>query len=251
MEETPAEVDEHSGRTRVTPIFTTLRTHAGSDWVTELLQLADGIDVEASVGQVLSMNVGEELEVPPSPERLAWMIRNAHRLAPKDGRKWKEYRRRVIDNPERERALALLDSGSISIPRELKLEGATHADCLLECNGAIVWIEGKRNDWLSPCIDWDVTRDQLARNLDAAFRLGQARGKDFWLLICHEYDLKHHEEELIEGYRSGTWKAGFPHFSSETRAEFKTKIGTVRWQRIFQHWPALFASDENATNASA
>jgi len=178
------------------------------------------------------------------------MIRNAHRLTPKDGRRWKEYRRRVIENPERERALTMLDSGHINIPKELKLEGATHADCLLECTEAIIWIEGKRNDWLAPNIDWDITRDQLARNLDAALRYGQTLGKDFWLLICHEYDLKHHEQALVDGYRLGTWTAGFPHLPPDTRARFKQKIGTVRWQRIFQHWPALFAPVESATSVS-
>jgi hypothetical protein len=145
------------------------------------------------------------------------MIRNAHLLAPIDGRLWKEYRRRVIDNPVKGEALKKLDAGDSSgLPKYLKLEGCTHADCLIECEQAVVWIEGKRNDWLSPCTKWDVTRDQLARNLEAAWLLAKEGKKDFWLLICHEYELKHHEQELINGYRAGTWKAGLPHLSEET-----------------------------------
>jgi hypothetical protein len=241
-----AGVDQHSGRTRVTPVFTWLGKCGGPDWVTELLRLADGIQINDSVGKVIKLSVERllegsgELEVEPSPARLAWMIRNALRLAPTDGLLWREYRRRVIDNPGRDEALRMLDAGdSKGLSKNLKLEGPTHADCLIECERAFVWVEGKRNDWLSPSIKWDVTRDQLARNLDAVWQLaGQAR-KDFWLLICHEHDLKHHEQELVYGYRAGTWKAGLPHLSEEARVLFRQKIGTVRWQAIFRHWPAL------------
>ena len=234
------DVDQHSGRTRVTPVFTWLQAHGGSGWATELLCFADGIQLAHSVGEVMLLSVAEEREVEPSPARLAWMIRNADKLAPTDGRLWREYQRRVIDNPGREEALRALDAGDAKgLSRDLKLEGPTHADCLIECERAFVWIEGKRNDWLSPSIKWDVTRDQLARNLEAVWQLAEEARKDFWLLICHEHDLKHHEQELIDGYRAGTWKAGYPHLSVETRLLFRQKIGTVRWQTIFRRWPAL------------
>lgn len=139
--------DEHSGRTRVTPVFTWVWEHGGTGWVTELLRLAEGIQAPNSVGEVISLSVGKEREVSPSSERLAWMIRNAHRLAPQDGRVWREYKRRVIENPARDEALRRLDAGQASgVPRELILEGSTHADCLIECANAFVWVEGKRND---------------------------------------------------------------------------------------------------------
>jgi hypothetical protein len=232
-----SDLDQHSGRTRVTPVLKWLQAHGGDEWPTELLRLADGIKVVESIGKVIS--VVEERTVAPSPERLAWMIRNAHRLAPVDGRQWQEYRRRVIDNPQKAHALATLDTGSTSIPQELKLEGNTHADCLIECERACVWIEGKRNDWLSPSITWDVTRDQLARNLEASWLLSKQVEKDFWFLICHEYDLKHHEQEIVQGYRAGTWKAGLPHVPADVRRLFQEKIGTLKWGSIFARWPDL------------
>jgi hypothetical protein len=237
--ESPSGLDQHSGRTRVTPIFRWLEAHGGEEWPTELLRMADGITVVEPVGKVISLWIGEERTVAPSSERLAWMIRNAHRLAPVDGRRWREYRTRVLDNPKKAAALAKLDAGSTAISPQLKLEGNTHADCLIQCEGAFVWIEGKRNDWLSPSITWDVTRDQLARNLEASWLLASQASKDFWLLICHEHELKHHEEELVHGYRTGTWKAGLPHLPAHVRALFEKKIGTLTWGAVFARWPGI------------
>ncbi len=236
--------DENSRRTRVLPLFRYLRDHGDENWATDLLQLAEGISLSQSPGRVVSLECETERAVQPSSLRLAWMIRNAHRLAPADGRQWEEYQRRVIDNPAKPEALKRLDQGIVSgIPKELKLEGATQADCLIECEHAVLWIEGKRNDWLAPATTWDVTRDQLARNLEAAWMLGSNLRKDFWLVICHEHDLKHHEECLIEGYRSGTWTAGLPHLPPSVREVFRTKIGTLRWPTLFSRWPAARTAD--------
>jgi hypothetical protein len=80
---------------------------------------------------------------------------------PADGGLWNELRRRVADGVKVQQALASLKIGG-AIPRELILEGKTHADCLIECEHALIWIEGKRFDWLSPSTTWDVSR--IARN---------------------------------------------------------------------------------------
>jgi hypothetical protein len=235
-----AREDQNSARTRVTPTFTWLRDHGDEDWAMTLLRLADGITVPSNVGRILSLEVGEERKVPPSPARLAWMIRNVHRLAPADGRQWQEYGSRVIENPARDEALRRLDAGIITgIPKKLVLEGDTHADCLIETEHALIWIEGKRNDWLSPSIKWDLSRDQLARNLEAAWMLATAGQKDYWLIVCHEHELKHHEEQLVRGYRLGTWWAGFPHLPLEVRDQFRLKIGTLRWSRVSERWPGM------------
>ncbi|HNY41155.1 MAG TPA: hypothetical protein PKJ41_12200 [Bryobacteraceae bacterium] len=232
--------DQHSGRSRVTPTFRWLRDHGGAQWVAELLNLADGISAPAKTGRLVSLEVGEEREVPASAARLAWMIRNAHKLAPLDGRKWRRYLDSVILNPRRDETLQKLDAGiTHGIPAKLILEGRTHADCLIETESALVWIEGKRNDWLSSGTTWDLARDQLARNLEAAWILASAAVKDWWLLICHEHDLKHHEEHLIAGYRQGSWSAGLPHLPVDVREAFRPKIGTLRWGRIFEKWPGI------------
>jgi hypothetical protein len=168
------------------------------------------------------------------------MIRNADRLAPREGRKWREYRRRVIENPRRAEALDRLDRDETNgIDRLLILEGRTAADCLIECRHAVIWIEGKRNDWLDYSTTWDVTRDQLARNAEAAWVYAQRLGKDACLIICHEHPLKHHEELLVDGYRRGTWAGGWPHLSASEREALSSRIGTLEWQALAEEWPAL------------
>jgi len=151
---------------------------------------------------------------------------------------WRQYDRRVIKNPGRADALAKLDAGdSHGIDRRLILEGNTSADCLIECEKAIIWVEGKRNDWLDYSTTWDVTRDQLARNLEAAWLC--AKDKDFCLVICHEHPLKHHEELLIENYGHGTWSGGWPHLTADERKMLGSRIGTVTWSRLAAEWPDL------------
>lgn len=111
---------------------------------------------------------------------------------------------------------------------------------IIECERAIIWIEGKRFDWLSPCTTWDVTRDQLSRNLEAAWILGKQRRKEFCVLLCHEdHGLKYHEELLLSGYRSGTWQGGWPHLNEATRAALGARVGSVTWQRIQEAWPEI------------
>ena len=122
---------------------------------------------------------------------------------------------------------------------ELILEGPTSADCLIECERAFIWIEGKRFDWIDPAITWDVSRDQLARNVEAVWTLAKQAWKEYRLLICHEFPLKHHEVALLEGYRAGTWSAGMPHISAQDRRQFQERIGTLTWNEITRAWPEM------------
>lgn len=237
--------DLNSKRSRIDPVFGWLKSNGEADWAARLLSLADGLRIDASsAGKVLSVRFEPELEVSPSPKRLAWLIRNAERLAPQDGKRWRDYWTRIIENPKRASALGRLDRGvSKGIPKELILEGPSHADCLIECERMIIWVEGKRFDWLSPGTTWDVTRDQLSRNLEACWLVASERNKerrkDYCLLLCHEHPLKHHEESLVAGYRSGKWTGGWPHLGPQQHQEFSGRIGTVTWARIAAAWPGM------------
>lgn len=233
-------ISTNSRESRVRPIFSWLHAHGGASWPTELLQMAEGVPDLLQCGAVGQMHLDPEAKVEPTPARLEWMLRHAADLAPRDGRKWQELRQRVADPALVATALDCLAGGTTEgLLRTLKLEGPTHADCLIECANALVWIEGKRFDWLAPSTEWDVTRDQVARNIEALASLARTVGKDYRLLICHEYPLKYHERLLIAGYRSGSWLGGLPHVSAEQRRDFALRIGTLTWTTIVWHWRGL------------
>jgi hypothetical protein len=231
--------DENSRRTRVQPVFGWLAAHGEPDWPARLVALADGLDDLGDPGAPLRVWLDPERGVDPSARRLAWMLDNAHRLAPRDGGRWREYHQRVIANPHRDAARQLLARGDTSIPPRLKLEGPTHADCLIETERAVIWIEGKRNDWLAPATTWDAVRDQLARNAEAAHLVAARQGKRSLVIICHEHPLKHHEQALLDGYRNGTWSAGWPHLDEPLRRRLGAAIGTLTWARLTAAWPPL------------
>jgi hypothetical protein len=232
--------DQNSRRTRVQPTFGWLSEHGGADWPACLLRLVDGVETPLEPGRLIRLDYLEERRVAPSARRLAWMIRNAELLAPRDGRRWRDYRSRVIEHPDRDTALSLLDRGQTAgIDRKLVLEGPTSADCLIECEWMVIWIEGKRNDWLDYSATWDVTRDQLARNAEAAWLYASERGKDWCVVVCYEHDLKRHEELLIDGYRSGTWAGGWPHLTAEERQQLGRRIGTLTWRSLAEEWTAI------------
>lgn len=232
--------DENSKRTRVDPVFTWLRERGGKHWPARFIELADGIADRPDVGKLIRLDFETERKVAPSPQRLAWMIENVERLAPRDGRQWREYQTRVTHNPARDAVLAKLKQGQKSgIDARLKLEGSTSADCLIECEHAFIWIEGKRNDWLDYSTTWDVTRDQLARNAEAAWLLAKEHGKQAALVVCHEHGLKHHEQALLNGYRGGTWSAGWPHLDAADRQNLGSALGTLTWESIVAEWPQI------------
>jgi hypothetical protein len=242
----------NSKNTRVQPIFRWLATYGGQAWPGRLVQLATGITHIPTCGLLNSAHIEREAEVLPTPSRLSWMIRNVDALVPRDGRQWKTLRQRVEDRDAVQSTLASLEAGkTLGIPRLLVFEGKTHADCLIECEGAFIWIEGKRFDWLSPSTKWDVARDQLARNLEAVWSLASLHQKDYCLLICHEYPLKHHELSLVNGYRCATWAGGWPHIGEDQRREFATRIGTLTWGAIAMEWPTLRTLPELHDLASA
>jgi hypothetical protein len=117
--------------TRVLSIFGWLKRNGEGSWPAQLLKIADGVAEVNECGSILSIDLEEERQVPATTQRLAWMLKNADRLAPSDGRLRQKLRQRVADQGRVEEALASLETGKVNIPQNLILEGETHADCLI------------------------------------------------------------------------------------------------------------------------
>lgn len=228
----------NSRKTRVLPVFGWLKENGGEYWPARLVALADGVEKLTDPGEIVAVHLKQERTVPATGKRLIWMLENASSLAPRDGKEWRELVRRTEDPEAVRRGIEFLKAGK-SPGKRLILEGRTSADCLIECERALIWIEGKRFDWIDPATKWDVSRDQLARNVEAASFLAFEAEKEYRVLICHEYPLKHHEVVLLEGYRASTWSAGWPHVPVGERQEFAKRIGTLTWSEVTREWPCL------------
>jgi hypothetical protein len=230
--------DTSSRRTRVLPVFSWLRDHGAPGWANTLVATAAGLAHVPRVGPVSRVHLESELKVVAGPRRLRWMLANGPRLAPSDGRRWRE----VGSRTGRMRSIAAIDEcldADVTLPALLTLEGATSGDCVIEGEHAVVWIEGKRNDWLAPHTTWDSARDQLARNLEAAWIHAYEQNKDFCLIICCEDGLRYHEQLLVDGYRNATWSGGWPHLDAPERAMLGQRIGVSHWAELAKAWPPL------------
>ena len=207
------------------PVFGWLEAYSAQEpeWPAQLVALAHGLETAVKPGRVI--DVVFEHPVQASAERLQWLVDQASELG-HEGEKLSEIVRRAGSGEAR-----------LSV-----LEGTTYADCLIECEGAIIWAEGKWTHWLSPGTTWYPHRDQLARNLEAAWlmEIERQQGCDC-VLLCHESDLSDSEQLLVNGYRSGELVGGLPHLDDTVRADFRARIGTVTWREIIDTWPALRA----------
>lgn len=226
---------------RVQPVFGYLQKNGGPAWPARLLDMAHGMAKLDNCGALTAMHLDPEKKVPATAKRLIWMLEHASSLTPLDGKKWLQLQKRVANRAKVRKAIEVLksDTNPPRVPRDLILEGPSHADCLIECDHAYIWIEGKRYDWIAPSTTWDVSRDQLARNVEAVWSLADKANKEYRVVICHEFPLKHHETALLEGYRAGTWSAGWPHISANQRQEFGKRIGTLTWGEIAREWPDM------------
>lgn len=239
----PDQKDINSRRTRVLPVLGWLRDHGEPAWPDALVAIATGLAHVPRVGPAARVHLDNELKVAASGRRLRWLLANGMRLTPSDGRRWRELETRSRRVTSLDAVDRCLDAG-VTLPPLLALEGETSGDCVIEGGDAIVWIEGKRHDWLAPHTTWDSARDQLARNLEAAWLHASARDKDCCLLICLESELRYHEQLLVDGYRNGSWSGGWPHLDPREREMLGQRIGLVRWVDVANRWPGLRAVPE-------
>ena len=228
---------QNSRNTRVTPVFSWFRDECSDpEWATRFLSLTTGLRTRTKPGRVLG--TGLEVGIAPSSRRLRWLLQEGEAWTPASTRD--ELRARARGDAARE-ALAVLERDG-ELPgrlRRQRLERATFADAIIWCERLLIWIEGKRNESLSRHTTFDSGRDQLARDLEAAWRLARMVQKDYCVVICHEHELRGTDRRLVEAYWSGDRVDGLRHLTSEEWRPFADRLGTVTWKKLAEAWPEL------------
>jgi len=231
----------NSKDTRVRPVFNWFSKCGCLTWAQDLVNMAEGLNYRPICGAVIKVHYEKEWHVPASSIRLAWMMQHKSSLVLNNRRDIDELKARLADHTAVKVIINKLLSSieSVRLPPRYRLEGSTYADCLIECEKAIIWIEGKRFDRISFSTKWDKNRDQIARNLDALQRLAQKEGKDYCLIICHEHELDYREQNLVKGYRGGALLDGMPHLEEPVRRDLGLRIGMLTWQAISRKWKGI------------
>jgi len=114
---------DNSKKTRVEPVFGWFEKQPDLSWPAQLLRLTEGLEGFQDPGILRALTFRKEVAVEASGPRLAWMIENAERLAPPNGRRWTTLRQRA-HHAKREKALEMLSTGSRKgVPAKWILKG--------------------------------------------------------------------------------------------------------------------------------
>jgi hypothetical protein len=266
--------DKDSSRTRVRPIFNELldRSPSGDGWLGELCALAlrsraGGAFTTSNVGHLISSETPETCEarlgtvfertLAPPRAFLEWLLNHPTRMqatnkktfgaSSVDAQKW---RRKLFatDARNRDQAIAegvkqLGEHGAEGSGQEWwAFEGFTHIDCCFVTDVAVLFIEGKRIETVSPATRWFQARSQLWRNVEVAEQFAQ--GKPFGVILAVEQD---GEAALHEA--EATLHDSYPHLTGEQKSELSRHLlGFVTWGQIRQEFdlPAYCMPDTTA-----
>ena len=249
-----------SSITRVQPIFEAALAQdaSGASWLPKLLAAAPRarttlktlVDdpgslvpetVEASSSSKASLACFEK-HVPPDRRLLAWCVENPERLTTpsvSDPPKPTQLKRRslVSDQPPGSRGAVQREARECVATASLKagawwrFERETEVDCVLATDRLVLCIEGKRNEGLSRSTTWLRDRNQVARNLEAAWRLAGV-DRDFAVLVCVE---KPGDPLADPAFVSGSLEAACPHLlPAERRDLANAYLGELTWPVICQ-----------------
>jgi hypothetical protein len=176
-----------------------------------------------------------EHSIEPSRELLAWFLEAPHERLKAPG-KWtggaETVRRRkaLLDTGDPGHAetleaarVALARHGPSGSARQWwAFEGFTEADCLLRTDRLTLIVEGKRTESLSGETDWLPERNQLARNLEAAFNAGE-----------HAYVLLAVEQPVAGLDVEEFVAAGCPHLDADVRRRVSRRfLGQRTWAEL-------------------
>jgi len=232
-----------SSKTRVRPFFGALiqRDRTGESWLPRLLISAGNCkgfpnpELLARPGLLRPTNLSRERKLFPPESFLRWLIENPHRMTwPKGGRArfgketqiWRERLMGIRTEDDRKLATkqALSELSRLgpegSFQKWWAFEGRTSVDCYLQTDCIRIYIEGKRNDVLSPATDWYPKRNQLLRNLESA--ASDASGSPFACLLIAEDRTPSPTDAVIQD--------SLPHMSEQDRNLLLSHyLGCVTW----------------------
>jgi hypothetical protein len=252
-----AVLTRNSSLTRVRPFFGQLldRDPTGDSWIGALLGGPVPAEVQRGHGslrhelvecrryrdRVLKASVWLrccfEHSIEPSGELLTWLLEAPHeRLrAPVQwtGGADTVARRQALLDPENQGHTETLEAARAALARHgptgsarkwWAFEGFTEADCLLRTDRLTLIVEGKRTESLAGDTEWLPKRNQLARNLEAAFNAGE-----------HGYVLLALEEELPELDVEKLVAGGCPHLDADVRSQVAGRfLGQRTWAELCQ-----------------
>jgi hypothetical protein len=110
-----------------------------------------------------------------------------------------------------------------------RFERQTEVDCDLATDRLVLCIEGKRGERLQSATTWLARRNQVARNLEAAWRLAGAK-RAFAVLVCVE---KTNDPIADPAFVRDGMKAASPHlFAGEREALAHAYLGQLTWIEI-------------------
>jgi hypothetical protein len=190
--------------------------------------------------QRINLEACFEKPFPPPTRFLRWLIKHPERMtwpgqgAISFGQETQDYRKALLGksktrSPEVVKKLALAELhrlGSEGSARKWwAFEGFTEVDCVLETDTILLFIEGKRTEWLSPATQWYPRRNQLSRNLEVAWE--GAGSKEFAVLVISEKMTRLPTDEVIT--------QGFPHLQPVEREQLRNHwLGCLTWEEACQ-----------------
>lgn len=191
-----------------------------------------------------------EKRLPPPYRFLRWLIENQDRMkcpGGKFGEKTQDKRDRLfgkagpdaVEEARREALAELERFGPSRFDRKWwAFEGFTEADCCLETERLVLFIEGKRNESLGSSTNWYPARNQLVRNLE----VGQeyAGDKDFAVFVIAEQDIGLIIPDMVN--------QSLPHFShAERKTLMKHYLGCILWADLCRSVGINFKKLPNTT----
>ena len=202
----------NSSLTRVQPVFGAAieRDPTGSTWLHRLLDAAGARPLLRSLvdqpGDLIPDTAAPssskkadlacfEVGVPPDRRLLSWCVEHPERLrvppAVASTDSDRNRRKLICDDPPGSRAAAqeearvFVENGDVNDNVWKRFERETEVDCVLATDRLVLCIEGKRDERLARHSTWLRHRNQVARNLEAASRIADARRR-FAVLVCVE-----------------------------------------------------------------